>query len=413
MRYQIEFVIFCLFLACIPHFLAPENILYGIFTLVWLINRATDKNGNKNWGGPWRWFDSVIVIWILTDLIINGVNSLQGHGFSGGFDLLRYTSVLWMVSRTKYSPKQIITLMIIAVLTTVAGIPFAYHAYLKAGHDITHFYFKALGERNHTAIFMDLVLGLGLSFLLAFWQKLAWALRIISIVLLGLICFGLLIDASRAGFGAAFVIVFVLGVIYWWRSRAITGVLLGLLVIAGVATFVMHPFVLQRQEVWQQNLEKTGSDARECIWHSAWLTFEQSPIVGFGSHNYRFAATPENIQKWSDEKYQNQPNKIRPCYGFAPHAHNVYFTTLAETGLIGFAGLILFLVSWLVFLIKSRPGFKSTELYWALWGAALCAWFTDVGIGFVNTTLHHEHALMSMMILGLVLSCFYNAQKEH
>lgn len=410
MRYQIEFVIFCLFLACVPHFLAPENILYGVFALVWVINRGIDKN----WGGSWRCFDSVILIFMLLDLVVNGVNWLHGRGFEGGLDLLRYSSVLWMVSRTEYSNKQIYVLFTVILLTTLMGVGYAYHQYLQDHHEIAGFYFKALGERNHTAIFMDLVMGMTGSFLLAFWKKWSWGLRIILIMALGVLSFAQLVDASRAAYGAAFGMGLILAVVYWWRLKAVTWILLGLLAIGSVLTFMMHPVVLQRQEVWQQQLEQTGKEPRECIWHAAWLTFEQSPWIGFGSHRYGKVATPTNIQQWADVKYKNQPISSRPCFDFAPHAHDVYLTTLAEMGVVGFAGLLLMFASWLVVLIKNHPfsNPEKSDLYWALWSSASCAWFVNIGIGLVNTTLHHEHALLSMALLGLALSYFYQGKKN-
>jgi len=30
----------------------------------------------------------------------------------------------------------------------------------------------------------------------------------------------------------------------------------------------------------------------------------------------------------------------------------------------------------------------------------------DLGIGWVNTTLHHEHAILSMFVLGLLIAQF-------
>jgi hypothetical protein len=39
----------------------------------------------------------------------------------------------------------------------------------------------------------------------------------------------------------------------------------------------------------------------------------------------------------------------------------------------------------------------------ALWGASFSGWLVTVLIGVVNTTLHHEHALLALMTLGLWL----------
>ena len=83
-------------------------------------------------------------------------------------------------------------------------------------------------------------------------------------------------------------------------------------------------------------------------------------------------------------------------------------------GLIGFGALVLFLISWLVFLIKyyPRPKVNPDNLAMALWASAACAFITDAGIGLVNTTIHHAHGLLSMIILGLALTYLYRDKNK-
>ena len=40
----------------------------------------------------------------------------------------------------------------------------------------------------------------------------------------------------------------------------------------------------------------------------------------------------------------------------------------------------------------------------ALWFACGSAWLVTVLIGFANTTLHHEHAMLAMLALALALA---------
>ena len=39
-----------------------------------------------------------------------------------------------------------------------------------------------------------------------------------------------------------------------------------------------------------------------------------------------------------------------------------------------------------------------------LWSGSLSAWVATFGIGFVNTTFHHEHAILACIFLGIYLS---------
>jgi hypothetical protein len=77
--------------------------------------------------------------------------------------------------------------------------------------------------------------------------------------------------------------------------------------------------------------------------------------------------------------------------------------TLAERGLVGITALLSVLLSWLYWLIRFAPKGNDEDLAWALWGGSLSAWLITVGVGLVNTTLHHEHAILSVMLLGMWL----------
>ena len=39
-----------------------------------------------------------------------------------------------------------------------------------------------------------------------------------------------------------------------------------------------------------------------------------------------------------------------------------------------------------------------------LWAGSFSAWLVTFGIGFVNTTFHHEHGILACILLGLFVS---------
>jgi len=85
------------------------------------------------------------------------------------------------------------------------------------------------------------------------------------------------------------------------------------------------------------------------------------------------------------------------------HGHSLYYNTLAERGTVGFAALAAVLLAWLWRLARRYPGRAGDDRAWALWGGALSGWFVSVSAGVGNTTLHSEHALLSVILLGLWL----------
>lgn len=69
---------------------------------------------------------------------------------------------------------------------------------------------------------------------------------------------------------------------------------------------------------------------RMLMWHSALTMFVDHPLVGVGLNNFH----NEYLEKYKD------PTAIEPQW----HAHNVFLNTLAETGIVGFIGLMSLLI---------------------------------------------------------------------
>jgi len=89
-------------------------------------------------------------------------------------------------------------------------------------------------------------------------------------------------------------------------------------------------------------------------------------------------------------------NKFMP---FA-HPHNTYFVYL--TG-----GVLMFSIfSWFwlnIVQIIYRVN-KSSNEKWLVFSSSSSVVMIVLGIGWVNTTLAHEHALITMFVLGLLIS---------
>jgi hypothetical protein len=60
-------------------------------------------------------------------------------------------------------------------------------------------------------------------------------------------------------------------------------------------------------------------------------------------------------------------------------------------------------ISWLFLLIKTYKKVKINHLSQMLWGGSFSAFIVTFGTGLVNSTLHHEHALLAFIFLSLYL----------
>ena len=91
-------------------------------------------------------------------------------------------------------------------------------------------------------------------------------------------------------------------------------------------------------------------------------------------------------------------------YHFPGHSHNLYLSALVERGILGLIVTLLFMMGWLRQLIKTFNWAKKSNEASFLWGGSISAWIAIHGIGIVNTTFHHEHAILACLFLGLYLS---------
>jgi hypothetical protein len=62
------------------------------------------------------------------------------------------------------------------------------------------------------------------------------------------------------------------------------------------------------------------------------------------------------------------------------------------------------MLAWIASLIKTLGRAKRSNTEAFLWAGSFSAWVATFGIGLVNTTFHHEHAILACLFLGLYVS---------
>jgi O-antigen ligase len=83
------------------------------------------------------------------------------------------------------------------------------------------------------------------------------------------------------------------------------------------------------------------------------------------------------------------------------HAHSLFFNALAQTGFLGFGGLLLFLGATAGEIARKLKSVKdpTRSLYLE---AAAAGWLVIVLVGFSNTTLHHEIAMIFFLLMSVL-----------
>jgi O-antigen ligase len=388
-----EFWILAGLLFVLPLFEAPKNILWVLYVLLWLANRAR----SRDFGGRWDIWDTLIAAWIASAALSAAFAGLHHKEWNGALDLLRYGSVLWLLKRSRFDDRELAVLWGALAVGAVAALAHGYWR-LEVTGQRKFLELKSVGHVNHSAIYLAILLGATVSVVAAYWRRLAPSGRAGAAVLLALFVVSLFEMKSRTAIGVALALVALLGVAWWRRARTVAIVTLLAVSAAVVVAVVARVEVVKKHE--DRTAEGNVLAYRAQIWNTARAAWLRFPLFGVGMDNYS-AIEPEAVRQWRAEAGKSFDDKTFVVK--SGHGHSLYYNTLAERGTVGFAALAAVLLAWAWRLVRRYPVRAGGDRTWALWGGALSAWFVTVLAGVGNTTLHSEHALLSVILFGLWL----------
>ena len=65
--------------------------------------------------------------------------------------------------------------------------------------------------------------------------------------------------------------------------------------------------------------------------------------------------------------------------------------------------LAILCAAWALSLVRGKPAMTDPPIAWLAWSGAAAGLVVTVGLGAFNTTLHDEHGLLALMMLGIWL----------
>ncbi|HVQ62221.1 MAG TPA: O-antigen ligase family protein [Burkholderiales bacterium] len=391
--YPAEFFWLLALVFFLPLFEAPKNICWGAYVLTWLYNRARARD----WGGPWDRWDGLIGVWIASAYVVAAFAGVHHEEWMEANDVLRYVSVLWTLKRSRYDERPVLWILGTVIAGTLLALAWGYWRVYVAQTNQT-LGLNSVGHVNHSAIYMDIVFGCALGMALAYWKRGRILGRaVLGFAVLALVASVFLTD-SRAAAGAAVLFIFALVAALGVRKRidALRGLFTASLVV--VVALAALPGVMDKTV--DRSERGITLAYRDSIWSNALVEWRQFPLFGVGMGNFGYVPL-ERLVEWN----QSWSWGIRATpEGVNSHAHSLYVTTLAERGIAGLSVVIAVLAAWGVSLWRGVPQAQDPPLDWALFGASLAAWLTTAVVGLANTTLHHEHGILSAALLGIWLS---------
>ena len=385
-----RFIFLALMLIMLPSFEAPKNLLAVLFIISWFFVSKREKD----WGGKWKTIDTIFLLWILIDIAV-GINAVVTHAqpASGSKDIIKFILVGWAISRSRFSMRQIINLCVIAIIFSV--MPLAY-SYLNCSGG-TCVELNSVGHVNHTAIYLLIIYIMSLSLLVFNFKNIGNFLRTI-LILTSIVLFYVVIDThSRAasGFIVIITLMAMLYSIYYYRNWCSLIISILLISLASIILAYNPPSVVNK---FINGSNLTGDSPRQKIRNFAYYVFKIDPILGTGIGNFTNFGHEDVKALVIQDKGEYDKSQFMP---FA-HPHNIYLVYLTGGGILLFS---IFSWFWLhIMQIIYRVSKESNEK-WLVFGS-LSVVMVVLGIGWVNTTLAHEHALIAMFIMGLLIFKF-------
>ena len=293
--------------------------------------------------------------------------------------------LFFFVARTVGTEKINFTFMFYELFACfiVAFIP-AYVKKFTSGDPTALLELKSIGHVNHSAIFMLLVFCVALISvpeLKKIYEKYLG-------ITITLICvFGIMVAGSRATMYLLPVAVFSILLYQFFYKQAnlkTSFVLIILFSVISISYTYISVNITQDGRIYSQLTKGiTGSETRYPIFVSAVYTWLEYPFFGIGSGEFKII----DITKYF-------PGNVEVNVS---HAHNTFLTFLTEKGVIALLAYLVFQLSLFAKFIKN---FRQSSLVFL---ALLMLVFQNV-ISLVNTTFHHENALLMLLFWGLALS---------
>jgi len=346
-------------------------------------------------------FLSLLASSLLSSLFPFIATGTEWKGFSG---MLLWVTFGWTLFRADYNSDEKKYLIIFAILMTIPPLVWGL-AQLLILFTKDSFQLHSVGHVNHSAIYLCMMAGATLSILISQLPLSQKKYVFITALLFILLLSAVIISESRGAFGVVFLLTFTIFLLSRLTTKIKTMALALLTFFLITIIFITPLPVIEKQLANQKNHDILSQ--RNKVWRASFEVARLNPLLGIGGGNWKQikidqikSSIESRGETFNAEEFALQLH----------HPHNIYLSNLVDRGIFGFIIFLSFMFIWLITLIKSYKKFNQDLKAMLFIMGSLSAWTTIFGIGFVNTTFHHENALLALFFLGLHLS--YLRQKN-
>jgi O-antigen ligase len=395
----LELIFLSLFLGFLPSIEAPKNIFLASY-LITALYRQSQLPTLK-----WSIWDCVFLSLIFSSFLSALFPFMAGGSEWKGFrGMLLWIAFGWTLFRTDYNENEKKYLFIFAILMTLPPLIWGLMESLVL-HTKEALQLHSVGHVNHSAIYLSMMAGASLSFLLSQLQKASKKYIFIATLLFIFLAVSVIITDSRGAFGIVFLLIYSMFLLSKVSIKIKTLSLVLLSTFLGTIVFIKPVSVIEKQ-IGYQNRHDILSQ-RDKVWRASFEVARLNPIFGIGGGNWKQIKIDQLKSSVESRGETFNAEDFALQWG---HPHNIYLSNLVDRGTLGFITFLSFMFIWLITLIKSYKKFKQDSKAMLFIMGSFSAWTIIFGIGFVNTTFHHENALLALFFLGLHLS--YLRQKN-
>lgn len=351
-----------------------KNVGYTVALVGWIVKRGVKRDFSIRTTS----FGVALCLYLLTSLLSAAFAVDQLEGLRGAWDVFFPLSLFVIIVNDVETLPKIRLCLRLFIISTAIGVAWGLFDNLGGRH--FRLEIKSLGYPNHTATYLVMMLALLISLLLL----MEWSIRVKMLVgtVAGATVLALFLTYSRGGWIAfAACLLFLSISLKQWKpivavALLTTMILLGLQVTGRLWT---------RQITMLAHLDRDDNALQRLkMWRGSVLSLQDRPLLGVG---------PRNFKNLDYERYD------MPRFD---HAHSLFFTVLAEQGILGFVSLMTVLACYWHEAIKLRP--VKDVLTRTLRHTAMGSLIVVIVAGMVNTTFRSEVAIALCTFMALALA---------
>jgi O-antigen ligase len=397
---QIDLMILALLILSLPSLEAPKNFFLVGYIVTRIISEALEWGKGRIKWTPWDSLFFTIILTAFLSTLFAGMPHLEE--WKGYMVLLTAILTGWLLSRAQYSRENYEGLFKLIVLGALPPLLWGLYQYFIL-HTKQSLELHSVGHVNHSAIYLVMIFGASLSWFLSCFDSDKFKIKssrfyLAGLGIMSLIFFmSLIIGQSRGAYGVG---IFLGLLIIYFVSKSKTMKLSGSITII----FIVLLSIIFKTDVIEKQIRNQEANNvlsyRDKVWNVSLEASRFSPLLGIGLSNWHFITSDQLKKSVEDRGEKFDTNN----YCFPGHSHNLYLSALVERGILGLMVTLIFMLLWFRHLIKTYYWAAKSKESIRLWSGSLSAWVATFGIGFVNTTFHHEHAILACLFLGIYLS---------